>query len=160
MNIKCLKQELVKYHPEVIKLVGKFPSIMFEKVGFKGELIRKADALARVAKELSEPNGDDVHIVVRNRRCLASCFSTPEWGHQSELKEKDDLAEILVVKTEDDWRQHFLEYFKHGKLPQDKSTQEQLTQRRAPLFVFANDTLYRRSYDQMWLQCVSSSEAK
>lgn len=86
MNIKCLKQELVKYHPEVIQLVGKFPSIMFEKVERAN---RKADALARVAKELSEPNGDDVHIVVRNRRCLASCFSTPPWGHQSELKEKD-----------------------------------------------------------------------
>lgn len=59
------------------------------------------------AKELSEPDGEDVHITVRNIRCLASCLSTPEWEHHNEPNEKSGLAETLVVESEDDWRQPY-----------------------------------------------------
>ena len=31
---------------------------------------------------------------------------------------------------------------------------------RAPQFAFFNDTLYRRSYDQLWLRCLSPVEAQ
>jgi hypothetical protein len=62
---KVLKQELV---PSISDQASWEVSNV--RKGFKGKLIRKADVLARVAKELSKPNGDDVHIVVRNRRCL------------------------------------------------------------------------------------------
>lgn len=149
-----LKQELIKYHEEVTKLVARFPNIIFEKVSRASN--GKADALARVAKELSEPGEEEVHIIVRNRRCLASCFSRPD--HQGKLEGHKSI-EVLVVQTEDDWREPFLDYFRHGKLLQGKSAQEQL-KRRALRFVVANDTLYKRSYDQLWLRCVTSSEAK
>jgi hypothetical protein len=54
----------------------------------------------------------------------------------------------MVVQTEGDWRQPFIEYFKHGTLPEGKSMQEQL-QKRALRFAYLNNTLYRRSYDQL-----------
>lgn len=57
---------------------AKFPSITFEKVTRASN--GKADALARVAKELAEPGKNDIHITVSNRLCLASALSKPDDG--------------------------------------------------------------------------------
>ncbi|GFZ10534.1 hypothetical protein Acr_21g0011330 [Actinidia rufa] len=66
---------------------------------------------------------------------------------------------VLAQVDKEDWRQPFIEYFKHGRLPDDVFQRMKL-KGRAPQFAFFNDTLYRRSYDQLWLRCLSPVEAQ
>ena len=49
------------------------PEVMLEKVTRANN--GRADALARVAKELGEINEQEVHVTVRNRRPLALSFT-------------------------------------------------------------------------------------
>lgn len=153
---KVNKAELVNYQRVAANLAAKFPSITFERVS--RALNGRADALARVAKELAEPNEDNICIRVRNRTCLASCFPRKESTPLEESKCEDSSAEVSTVE-DGDWRQPFISYFQNGELPRERAAKEQL-KRRALRFLFTNDTLYRKSYDQMWLRCVSLDEAK
>jgi hypothetical protein len=65
----------------------------------------------------------------------------------------------MITEEDDDWRQPFIEYFQHGTLPKDKRADGQL-RKRVLRYVYVGNTLYRRSYDQLWLRCVSGPEAK
>ena len=74
---KVLKPEQAKYHQKVLELADEFLSITFEKVSRASN--GKADALARVAKELAGPDDEDVHITVKSRRCFFR-VSRPQSG--------------------------------------------------------------------------------
>ena len=160
---RVLKPELIKYHERALELMKGIPEIIYEKVSRATN--GKADALARVAKELCEPEDTEVHITVRNRRPLFPHFN--DETERSRRSQKCDasgslgepVAETMTAQSEVDWRQPFLDYFKHGTLPQEKSMQEQL-KKRALRYVYINETLYRRSYDQLWLRCVSEQEVQ
>jgi ribonuclease HI len=68
---KVLKPELIQYHQKIIELMKKILYVSIEKVtrAVNGE----ADALAKLAKELSEPTEPKIHITVRNKRPLSLC---------------------------------------------------------------------------------------
>lgn len=70
---KMLKPELVKYHERVLELIDEIPEILFKKISRATN--GKADALARVAKELSEPGNENLQITIKNRWPLSSCFT-------------------------------------------------------------------------------------
>jgi ribonuclease HI len=156
---KVLKPELVKYHQKAIELMKEIPEVTYVKITRASN--GKADALARVAKELCEPDNDEVHIIVKNRQPLSPHFSKEvqrEDTFQNRRILDNPQAESLIAEKEEDWRQPFTDYFQHGILPKEKSAQEQL-KKRALRFAYVNNTLYRRSYDQLWLRCVSKLEA-
>lgn len=78
---KVLKPELVKYHQKAVELMKEIPEVTYEKISRAAN--GKADALARVAKELCEPDDTEVHITVRNRRPLFSYFSDENQGNDA-----------------------------------------------------------------------------
>ena len=59
--------------------------------------------------------------------------------------------------SEDDWREPFIKYLNYGELPEEKVLAMQL-KKRAMRFTLVNDVLYRRSYDQLLLRCLSNEE--
>ena len=61
--------------------------------------------------------------------------------------------------SEDDRREPFIKYLKYGELPEEKSLAMQL-KKRAMRFTLVNDILYRRSYDQLLLRCLSKEESE
>jgi ribonuclease HI len=63
---KVLKPELLQYHQRVMELMKKIPYMSIEKV--TRVVNGKADALAKLAKELGEPTKPKNYITVRNRR--------------------------------------------------------------------------------------------
>ena len=62
--------------------------------------------------------------------------------------------EILTIEEEPDWRQPFLDYFFYDKLPR-KGCKNPVEKKRAFRRMFINDTLYQKSYDQLWLRWLS-----
>lgn len=132
------------------------PKVQFHKIN--KSLNGKADALAKLAKELAEPNLSEIQVTIRNRRILTPVFPEEEFS-QSPLIKKAMVTEALLIEEDDDWRSHFINYFRHGKVPEDKSARRQL-KIRVMRFAFVNDTLYRRSFGQMWLRCLGAKEIK
>ncbi|XP_028549778.1 uncharacterized protein LOC110092989 [Dendrobium catenatum] len=65
--------------------------------------------------------------------------------------------EIQNLK-QNDWRQPFIDYYRENKLLADKSLATQI-KKRALRYAFVNNTLYRRSFEQMWLHCLGRDEA-
>ncbi|XP_020081405.1 uncharacterized protein LOC109705053 [Ananas comosus] len=148
-EFKIHKPELVEYQTRVKYLMEKIPYVKIEKVS--RAVNGKADALARLAKELADPTMDEVQITIRNRKILSPADLNPE----KDTKE----AEVATIDIEDDWREPFIDFLKYNKLPEEKSRQAQI-KKRAMRYVFVNDQLYRRSYDQLWLKCLSPNEIK
>jgi Reverse transcriptase-like len=124
---KVLKPELIQYHQKAMELMKKIPYVSIEKVtrAVNGE----ADALAKLAKELGEPTEPEIHIIVRNRRPLSLCQTMDDANNKDIGPEKVECQEAMITEGDDDWRQPFIEYFRHGTLPKDKRTADQLRKR-------------------------------
>ena len=75
-----------------------------------------------------------------------------------EVEEEADAVFIHVIEVED-WRQPIIDYLEHGKLPEDRRHRTEL-RRRAARFIYYKGTLYRRSFDGLFLCCLGSDEAK
>ena len=58
----------------------------------------------------------------------------------------------------EDWRQPLIDYLEHGKLPNDPRHKTEV-KRRAPRFIYFKGTLYRRSFDGVFLHCLGEDEA-
>ena len=52
-----------------------------------------------------------------------------------------------------------IEYLQHGRLPDDKRHKTEV-RRRATQFIYYKDTLFRRSFDGLFLRCLGEKEAK
>jgi ribonuclease HI len=154
---KVLKLELIQYHQKAMELMKKIPYVSIEKVtrAVNGE----ADALAKLAKELGEPTEPEIHIIVRNRRPLSLCQTTDDANNEDIGPRRVEHQESMIIEENDDWKQPFIEYFRHGTLPKDKRVADQL-RKRVLRYAYVGNTLYRRSYDQLWLRCVLGHEAE
>ena len=63
---------------------------------------------------------------------------------------------ISIVEDED-WREPLIDYLEHGKLPEDPHHKTEV-QRRAPRFIYYKGTLYKRSFNGLFLQCPGKEE--
>ena len=77
------------------------------------------------------------------------------------LGEGDDtesnVVSVLVIEKKN-WRQPLIDYLEHGKLPNDPRHKTEV-KRRAPLFIYFKGTLYRHSFDGVFLRCLGEDEA-
>ncbi|KAJ1684801.1 hypothetical protein LUZ63_012744 [Rhynchospora breviuscula] len=139
---KIRKPELVKYHEKALELMAKFTSISLEKV--PRSLNGKADALARLANELSDPSQEEIQILVHRRRALSPCFQQTKKEEEEETmfvdifnlekqmeEEWGETVQVMVTDgiDQEDWRQPFLDYFQQGKLPDNIYIREQIRKR-------------------------------
>jgi hypothetical protein len=60
---------------------------------------------------------------------------------------------------EEDWRIPFIECLKYGRMPEDRNKSIEL-KRRIMSYTLLQDMLYKRSYDQLLLRCLSPQEAR
>ena len=103
---RVLKPELIKYHGKALELMKEIPEVTYEKVSRASN--GKADALARVAKELCEPEDTAIHITVKNRRPLFPHFNDEAEKHKGETKYKKPeapgkpVAEAMETQSEED----------------------------------------------------------
>ncbi|XP_020688763.1 uncharacterized protein LOC110104128 [Dendrobium catenatum] len=142
---KVLKPELIPYHNKSMKLLSLIPEVTLAKVPRSKN--GKADVLSKLAKELTDPTGNPVSIIVQYRQALCP----------ADLSSPNQTLVVFAVDEESDWRNPFIEYLKQGRLLDDKSLAAQI-RKRALSFAYINETLYRRSFDQMWLRCLSKEE--
>ncbi|KAL0421228.1 UNVERIFIED_CONTAM: hypothetical protein Slati_3145700 [Sesamum latifolium] len=74
------------------------------------------------------------------------------------LYEEEELHAVEVFDTEkEDWRQPLIDFLKYEKVPDDPRRKVDI-RRRATRFIHHNDTLYRRSFDGVFLRCLSDDE--
>ncbi|KAL0350078.1 UNVERIFIED_CONTAM: hypothetical protein Sradi_4157000 [Sesamum radiatum] len=64
--------------------------------------------------------------------------------------------EVFEVE-EEDWRQPLVDCLKYEKLPNDLRRRID-TRRQATRFIYYKGTLYRRSFDGIFLRCLSDNE--
>ncbi|KAG5554510.1 hypothetical protein RHGRI_012154 [Rhododendron griersonianum] len=60
---------------------------------------------------------------------------------------------------DNDWRQPLIDYLQHGRLPNDRRHRAEI-RRRAPRFIFFKDTLFRRSFEGVFLRCLGKEESQ
>ncbi|KAK2970518.1 hypothetical protein RJ640_001723 [Escallonia rubra] len=64
--------------------------------------------------------------------------------------QETDAISVRVVEVED-WRQPLIDYLEHGRLPEDIRHKTEI-RRRAPRFIYYKDTMFRRSYEGLFLR--------
>jgi len=77
---------------------------------------------------------------------------------KEESAQEISAVSVYEVKKED-WHQPLIDYLSHEKLPNDISHKMEI-QRRAPRFLYYNNTLYRRSFLGLWMRCLGEEEAQ
>jgi RNase H-like domain found in reverse transcriptase len=153
--VKKLRHYMLAHKIILISKVDPLKYLMTQPI-LTGRLAKWAIILTEFDIEPTEP---EIHITVRNRRSLSLCQITNDAGNENAESREAKQQEAMMTEEDDDWRQPFIEYFQHGTLPKDKRAADQL-RKRVLRYAYVGNTLYRRSYDQLWLRCVSGPEAE
>ncbi|KAL0463429.1 UNVERIFIED_CONTAM: hypothetical protein Slati_0230500 [Sesamum latifolium] len=74
------------------------------------------------------------------------------------IRKEPVLESYSSRPIKEDWRQLLIDYLKYEKVPDDPRRKVDI-RRRATHFIHHNDTLYRRSFDGVFLRCLSDDEA-
>ncbi|XP_075500042.1 uncharacterized protein LOC142538613 [Primulina tabacum] len=69
------------------------------------------------------------------------------------------VDEEMLSTRKNSWTTPLIEYIVHAKFPEDQA-QALKIKKQAPMFVFLNDVLYRRSYQGPLLKCLSENEVE
>ncbi|KAL0411551.1 UNVERIFIED_CONTAM: hypothetical protein Slati_3744800 [Sesamum latifolium] len=147
---KVKKPELLPYHNYAKRLMGWLGDVELEHLPKKDN--KQADALAKLASTLSITD-KETRIPICKSWVIPPIFSNDEDDMFQE--EKNHVIEVFEV--EEGWRQPLVDYLKYGKLPNDPR-QWTDTQRRATRFIYYKSTLYRWSFEGIFLHCLSDDE--
>ncbi|KAK4380951.1 hypothetical protein Sango_3015000 [Sesamum angolense] len=134
-----------------IKLMGWLGDVELEHLPRKDN--KQVDALVKVASTLSMID-KETHIPIYKSWIIPPIFNDDEDDMFQE--EQNHVMEVFDVE-EEDWRQPLVVYLKYGKLPNDLRRRTN-TRRRATRFIYYKGTLYRRSFDRIFLRCLSDNE--
>lgn len=147
MEYDVKKDNLIPYFKYATQLLLKFKNVTLEHVPRKENQI--ADALANFTVVLAFPEDEDVDVPVCQRWILPALPETQQ--------EDTNAISVFAIETED-WRRPIIDYLQHGKLPEDPRHRTEI-RRRAPRFIYYKETLYRRSFDGVFLRCLGEEEA-
>ncbi|XP_075654836.1 uncharacterized protein LOC142625006 [Castanea sativa] len=144
------KEDLVPYCKYAKKLLTNFEAITLEHIPRKEN--RQADALANLATTLALSQEETAKVAVSQRWVVPSVVE-----EEKEEKQANVISVCLVEK--EDWRQTIIEYLQHGRLPDDVRHKTEV-RRRAARFIYYKETLFRRSFDGLFLRCLGEEQAK
>ncbi|KAL0420447.1 UNVERIFIED_CONTAM: hypothetical protein Slati_3067600 [Sesamum latifolium] len=113
---------------------------------------KQADALAKFTSILSMTK--EARIPICKSWIIPPIFSDDE--DDTFQEEENHVMEVFEIE-EEDWRQPLVNYMKYGKLHSDLRRRIDI-QRRATRFIYYKGTLYRRSFEGIFLRCVSDDE--
>ncbi|KAL0444704.1 UNVERIFIED_CONTAM: hypothetical protein Slati_2193100 [Sesamum latifolium] len=114
---------------------------------------KQADALAKLASILSMTD-KEIRILICKSWIIPPIFSDDE--DDTFQEEENHVMEIFEIE-EEDWRQPLVDYLKYGKLPSDPRRRTDI-RRRATRFIYYKGMLYRRSFEGIFLRCLSDDE--
>ena len=77
-----------------MELMKQIPDVKLERIS--RSVNGKADSLAKLAKELADPDQEEIQVTIRNRRVLSSCLN------DGEFQNKHPVREETVMASEDD----------------------------------------------------------
>ncbi|XP_019199626.1 PREDICTED: uncharacterized protein LOC109193238 [Ipomoea nil] len=143
------KAELVPYNNYAKVLMQWLGDVTIEHVPRKEN--KQADALAALASTITHP-------AARVRVCQ-KWVVPPIFNEDGSVDETVELPTTSVYDIgKDDWRQSLMDYLADGKLPEDSRKRVDI-KRRAPRFIYYKETLYRRSFEGVFLRCLGEEEA-
>ena len=137
-SFKILKPSLIPYHQRVMALLEQIPDVILSRVPRSDN--GRADALAKLAKEMAVPQDQTVTVTVQSRLVLSP--ASLEHSDVSLIVPEPGQATFSVDQGSD-WRQPFIEYLHRGVLPSEKSLAAQI-RKRAVSYAYIDDVLYRR----------------
>ena len=137
---------LIPYFRMATRLIEKFDGVSLEHIPRNEN--RMADALANLATTLALSEGEKANVPICNRWVL-SCTE--------EFASAMNAISISIVEDED-CRQPLIDYLEHGKLLEDPHHKTEV-RRKAPRFIHYKGTLYRRSFDGLFLRCLGKEES-
>uniref|UniRef100_A0A7N2N597 RNA-directed DNA polymerase n=1 Tax=Quercus lobata TaxID=97700 RepID=A0A7N2N597_QUELO len=143
------KEDLIPYCKYAKKLLANFEATTLEHIPRKEN--RQADALANLATALALSQEETTKVAISQRWVIPLVV-------EEEEEEQANIISVCLVEKED-WRQVIIEYLQHGRLPDDKRHKTEI-RRRAARFIYYKDTLFRRSFDGLFLRCLGEEEAK
>ncbi|XP_057775222.1 uncharacterized protein LOC130994205 [Salvia miltiorrhiza] len=143
------KPELLPYVKYARKIIGWLGDVELEHIPRNEN--KQADALAKLASTIAMVNGE-THIPVCERWVVPPIFENEKCEDI-----ESHLVEVFKIE-EEDWRQLLVDYLKYDKLPSDPRRRVDI-RRRATRFIFFKGILYRRSFDGVFLRCLSNEEA-
>ncbi|KAL0340181.1 UNVERIFIED_CONTAM: hypothetical protein Sradi_4534900 [Sesamum radiatum] len=134
-----------------VTLEGELGDVELEHLSKKDN--KQADALAKFASTL--PMTDkETHIPICKSWVIPPIFSDDE--DDTFQEEENHITKVFEVE-EEDWQQPLVDYLKYEKLPNDLRRRTD-TRRQATRFIYYKGTLYRRSFDGIFLRCLSDNE--
>ncbi|XP_022895322.1 uncharacterized protein LOC111409511 [Olea europaea var. sylvestris] len=140
--------DLKPYHEHAAMLVRRFDLIKIKFVPRSEN--KEADALANLAV-LARSDEEFSHSISIAQRWVLPSFLP------SNLEENNSV-EVIEDEEREDWRQPIIDFLQHQKLPDNPRRKTEI-KRRASRFIFYKGTLYRRSFDGVFLRCLSNDEA-
>nr|XP_027071991.1 uncharacterized protein LOC113696809 [Coffea arabica] len=144
------KPELISYYKYARQLMGYLGNVTIEHI--PRNFNQQADSLARVASMITLPSH-------RNQISICQNWVIPLMFDENDDGEEENTYHIFVHEIEkEDWRHLIVDYLSHGKLPEDPKKRVDI-RRRAPRFIYYKGTLYRRTFDGVFLRCLGEDEA-
>ncbi|XP_019054990.1 PREDICTED: uncharacterized protein LOC109115426 [Nelumbo nucifera] len=111
------KDDLVLYYHYAIQLLKEFEHVTIEHVPRSKN--KQADALANLAAVLALTSDEAIAIPICAKWVLP--FKSP----QEEIEQESNVAFVFSIDVED-WRQPFINYLQHGKLPEDPKHRDEI----------------------------------
>ena len=108
-----------------------------------------ANALANLATSLTLLKGETIYVPFCHKWVLPPLPI---------LQQEEVNATSVFLIDNEEWRQPLINYLEHEKLLDELRHQIEI-RRQAPCFIYYKETLYRRSYDGVLLQCLREEEA-
>ncbi|KAL0416162.1 UNVERIFIED_CONTAM: hypothetical protein Slati_3448100 [Sesamum latifolium] len=145
------RPELLPYHNYTKRLMGWLEDVELEHLQRRDN--KQADALAKLTSTLSVTD-KEARIPISKSWVIPPIFSDDE--DYTLQEEENHVMEVFQVK-EEDWRQPLINCLKCGKLPNDPRRWTDTRWQTIP-FIYYKGTLYRRSFDGIFLRCLSDDE--
>ncbi|XP_019223850.1 PREDICTED: uncharacterized protein LOC109205591 [Nicotiana attenuata] len=142
------KEDLLPYHQYASVLLERFDQVFLKHI--PREANRRADALTNLATTMALGENESTKVYVCHRWVIPRLLNL-------QINERHHTS-IRVIE-EEDWRQPLIEYLEHGKLPEDPRQRTDI-KRRAPRFIFYKGTLFRRSFEGLFLRYLDKEEAR
>ena len=134
-------ESLIPYFQMATRLIEEFDEVSLEHIPRNEN--RMTDALANLATTLALSEVEKANVPV----CIRWVLSYTE-------EDASATNVILISIVEDkDWHQPLINYLEHDKLPKDPRHKTEVRQ-RVLHFIHYKGTLYRRSFDSLFLQCL------
>ncbi|XP_071932988.1 uncharacterized protein [Coffea arabica] len=136
------KPELIPYYKYARQLMGYLDSVTIEHI--LRNFNQQADSLAKLASVITLPSN-------RSQVSICQSWVIPPMFDEESGGEEENAYHIFVHEIEkEDWRYPIIDYLNHEKLPENPKKRVDI-RRRAPRFIYYKGTLYRRSFDGVFL---------